>query len=305
LVRRAERSAARSRTQSPPLTTLARQFWRFAAPRGLAATFQTSSVWIGILLVGALAATTEAGVFAAVNRFVVMGTFALNALNLAISPQISGLLAGGQHRRAEGLFQVATAWLMSVSWPLYLTLAVWAPLFLRLFGEQFVAGQHALLVGSIAMLINMATGNCHAILLMAGRRSWNLANTAAAVLVTVGLSFFLIPSLGATGAAIAWGSGIVVDNLATAIQVRFLLGVRPIWRGYVVVAGGAVVLYGLTALTVRLLFGLSVPTLLIFVAVSTSIWIAMLWRLRETLKLGEVARGLKPSNPTLEPAELG
>jgi O-antigen/teichoic acid export membrane protein len=292
LLRRAEAANA-SRNPAPRPGRLFADFWRFAGPRGVAATFQTASSWIGIILVGALAAPREAGIFAAVNRVAVMGTFALNAVNLAVGPQISHLLSLRRADRAGGVFQVAAAWLMGISWPLYLTLAVFAPVLLRVFGQEFVAGQDALVILSLGMLVNMGTGNCHIVLLMAGKSSWNLVNTVVSIAVNVTLALLLIPRYGATGAAIAWAAAIVIDNVATVVEVAALLGLSPFWRGYYVVAGGAVVAFAGVGVAVRALLGPNVPAFAVFAVASVALYGAWLWRHRDELQLRVLGEAIR------------
>jgi O-antigen/teichoic acid export membrane protein len=293
LLRRAERSDSRTEEAPRPSRGLFVEFWRFAGPRGIAASFQTASSWIGIIMVGALGGPREAGIFAAVNRVVIMGTFALNAVNLAIGPQISSLLGQKRADRAGGVFQAAAAWLMGISWPLYLTLAVFAPLLLRVFGSEFVAGQGALVILSLGMLVNMGTGNCHIVLLMAGKSSWNLANTFVSVTLNIGLGFLLIPRYGATGAAIAWATAIVLDNVATATEVWVLLGLSPFWRGYYLVAGGAIAFFALLGVIVRGLVGPSFASFSAFALIGLAIYAAWLARYREVLHLSVLGQAMR------------
>src|SRR6185503_3702716 len=60
---------------SPPrdLRTLGSEFWRFAAPRGLSATFGITVTWLDTLLIGALLTSEKAGVYAAAGRFLALG----------------------------------------------------------------------------------------------------------------------------------------------------------------------------------------------------------------------------------------
>ncbi|HZA80872.1 MAG TPA: MATE family efflux transporter, partial [Actinomycetes bacterium] len=57
LLRRAERRRGGDATAEPqparPLGRLVGEFWRFTGPRGLAALFQTTSLWLNTLLIGA------------------------------------------------------------------------------------------------------------------------------------------------------------------------------------------------------------------------------------------------------------
>jgi len=145
LVRRAEAEAT---TQLPAgaWREVASRFWRFAAPRGLAGIFQITVIWLDVLLVGALRSTREAGVYAAASRLAMVGGLVTEAVRIALAPQISWLLARREHARVEGVYQVGTWWIMTLCWPLYLTLAVFGPVVLRIFGPEFVAGSSALLV---------------------------------------------------------------------------------------------------------------------------------------------------------------
>ena len=72
--------------------TLARRFWRFSIPRSLGALLQLGILWADTLLIGALASTREAGIYAASTRFLIVGTFAGMAITTAFAPQISSLL---------------------------------------------------------------------------------------------------------------------------------------------------------------------------------------------------------------------
>lgn len=281
------RLAGRGRAARSPRTfgTLAAEFWRFSAPRGTAAIFQVTVVWLDVLLVGSLRSTREAGIYAAASRFITAGTFALQAVRLVIAPQFSEMLARREHDRVEAVHQVATWWVMAASWPLYLTLATFGPFVLGVFGREYVAGQTALTILALAMLVNLGTGNIQSVLLMAGKSSWNLLNMAISVTSNVILNLLLIPRFGIAGAAIAWAVSICVDNLATAVEVRVLLGIRPFGRWYGGVALAAAVCYGVCGAVARLLLGPSLLALVLYLVVATGVYATLLWRWRTSLQL--------------------
>ncbi|MGH2684981.1 MAG: MATE family efflux transporter, partial [Actinomycetota bacterium] len=205
LLRRSQRAERPPATEPPrPLGAIVREFWAFAAPRGLATLFQITIIWLSTLMVGALAGVREAGIYAAASRFALVGLFALEAVRLAIAPQLSALLAAHDRDRAEHLYQVGTWWIMIPSWPLYLSLAVFSPLLLQIFGPEFVVAQTALMIASLAMLVSMGTGNVTVILLMGGKSWWNLLNVLGALTLNVLLNLYLIPRYGIAGAALAW-----------------------------------------------------------------------------------------------------
>ena len=162
---------------------LAREFWAFSAPRGVAAAFQITIIWFDLLLLSHLRDASEVGIYGAASRAVTIGTFALQAIRLAIAPQISRLLARGDRDQAQTVYQTATWWLIVVSWPLFLTLAIFGPALLGVFGPGFDQGATALAILSCAMLVNLGTGNVTVVLLMGGKSSWNLLNTAVALVL--------------------------------------------------------------------------------------------------------------------------
>jgi O-antigen/teichoic acid export membrane protein len=287
------RHRRRSREPARPLGQLAGEFWRFAAPRGLAGIFQITVIWLDTLLVGALRSAREAAVYTAASRFVGIGTFALQAVGLAIAPQISGLLARRQERRAETVFQTATWWLMAPSWPMYVALAVFAPYLMSVFSQRYVSGATALVILSIAMLALVGTGNNKVVLLMGGGSGWNLGITAVSLTSNIVLSLVLIPRYGIDGAAVAFAVSIIGDNIATTVVVRYRMHLQPFGSGYVVILIGSAICTAI-GLAARAWLGVGASGLAAFLAISTPIYVALLWRFRRTLQLPvlrEVLRG--------------
>lgn len=292
LLRSSERREPRAiRRRSTP--ELAREFWQFAAPRGAAAMFVVAMLWLNVLLVGALGSPTDAGIYAAGMRYVGLGTFALAALSVAIAPQISALLARSDRPGAERVFQVGTWWLVALSFPLYLTLAAFAPVFMRIFGGAFEHGQTALVVLAIASLSLVGTGNNKIVLLMGGRSGWGLASAAVAIALDVGLALALIPGLGVTGAALAFGAAVVADNLITTVVVRVLLGVQPFGRGYWVVALGSLLLFGVGGVVVRLVLGARFSAVIALAVLACPAYAVLLWRFRHLLQLPALAQAFR------------
>jgi O-antigen/teichoic acid export membrane protein len=233
-------------------------FWRFAAPRALASLFQTLIVWLDTLFLGALGSAHEAGVYTAATRFIVLGTAFLGSVIQAVGPQISHLLAIHRTDRAEALYQRTTAMLTTLSWPIYLALALFAPVFLRVLGSGFASGEAALVILSVAMLVSIATGPVDWVLLMAGKSSWNLANVAGALVINIVLNLLLIPRLGMEGAAIAWAASLLANNVAPALQVWLLLQLAPFGSNFMLAAIGSVVCFGVPGLVGRVFLGASI-----------------------------------------------
>jgi O-antigen/teichoic acid export membrane protein len=281
LVHQGERG--HSRTASTP--SIASEFWRFAAPRGLASVFQVAILWLDVVLVGALSSTHEAGIYAAVSRLISLGIFAIEGVRLAIAPQLSAALATHDQDRSQLLYRVGTWWLVAASWPMYLSLAIFAPFILQMFGREFVEGTPALVILSLVMLVGVGTGNVSVVLLMGGKSMWNLSNTSAALGVNIVLNIILIPRLGMTGAAIAWAASLLVNNLLPLVQVLKALRLSPFGHGFLLITGLATLCFGVIEMAGRFILG---PTGLAFILSSvpgTALYALGLYHFRHTLQL--------------------
>jgi O-antigen/teichoic acid export membrane protein len=290
-VRRAERGPA-GEHEPRPTKVVAREFWSFTAARGVAGAVAIAVTQVNLLLVSGLRSAHDAGVFSAVMRYVIMGTFAFQAMRVAIGPQIARLLAEHRDRDAQTVFQTATWWLMALSWPFYLVLGVFASTVLGLFGHGFTSGGTALAILCAAELIDMGTGNITLVLLMGGRSTWNLINVSLGLITTIGLGVLLIPHYGVVGAAIAWAATIVIENGAAAVQVALFMKMQPFGSGYSYVALASLACFlglGLVARTV----GLPGPAALAAtVVVGGVVYLGLMHRFRTHLRLDLLAQTL-------------
>lgn len=268
-------------------------FWRFTGTRGVAGVVEAVVAWTGVLFVSALSGAQDAGIYSAVMRYIVLGTFALQAVRVAIGPQISSLVAESRTREAETVLQTMTTWLVALAWPFYLVLAVFGSTLLDVFGGDFDAGALALALLAGSQLVNMATGNVTLVLLMSGRSGWNLFNVLSSLALSVVLSLLLIPDHGVTGAAIAWGSAVVLENLLAAVEVRWLLGIRATSTPWFLVMGLALGCYGVLLLGVRLAAGPGVGALVGGLLGVSVVYGALLYRGRARFGLDEAWRALR------------
>jgi O-antigen/teichoic acid export membrane protein len=300
LVRLARRAEERGRNDAPPrgVGIVAREFWSFSAARGVAAGLAVVGANWSLLALGALEGAEEAGLYSVVLRLVLLGQFAFAAVRVAIGPQIAGLLAQGRTADAEAVYQTATWWLMALSWPGYLLLGLFAPTALSVFGADFTAGAVALAVLCLIALVDMGTGNITLVLLMSGHSRLNLLNALAALTVNVALSLVLIPHLGILGAALAHGTGVLAENVAAAVEVRLLVGIAAFGSGYVAVAVAALVGFLGVAGGVRLLFGSSLVTFGLAASLGGAIFLALLWRWRDRLRLPLLRAALRGPRTT-------
>jgi O-antigen/teichoic acid export membrane protein len=291
LVRRAERRRAADAAPARPVAELVGEFWRFTGPRGLAVVFQTTSLWLNTLLLGALRSTHDAGVYAASTRYLVAGTMLAVAVQQVMGPKLSELLARERRDRAEAVYQTASCWLVVLNWPIYLTLIIFGVPLLAIFGHAFTAGQVVLTILASTMLVATAVGPVDVVLLMGGRSSWNLFNTILALTANLALNFVLTPRFGLAGAATAFAVSILLNNLVPLAQVWRMLHLQPFGRGVLTAVAMAGVCFGVVGVAVRALLGPTTVGFVVYALVACGLYAALLWRFRDRVE-AEALRGL-------------
>jgi O-antigen/teichoic acid export membrane protein len=262
-----------------------RGFWRFTAPRALASLAQITIQRIDIVLVAIMRGPAEAAVYTAATRFLVAGQLGNAAISMAAQPRFTELFAVGDRRGANVVYQATTAWLVLLTWPLYLLAVIFGPLVLTVFGHSYSAGGTVMLILGLTMLLATACGQVDMVLTTTGRSSWSLANGLLAVSVNVGLDLLLIPRYGITGAAIGWAVAIAVTNLLPLAQVASVVRLHPLGRGTLIAIALCALSFGAVPLAVKGTLGEGWVALLTAVVVGSALQAVGLWWFRGPLRL--------------------
>ncbi|WP_396278342.1 oligosaccharide flippase family protein [Glutamicibacter creatinolyticus] len=188
-----------------------RRFWAFSASRGIGGALEICLEWVDVLIVAALRSPAEAGIYAVVTRIVRAGQIIDRAMRVAVSPRIAHHFALAEMGEARALHTQATRTMILVAWPFYLTLVFFGEPVLGIFGPEFRSGAPVLSVAAIGIMVLTTTGMLQSIILMGGRGSWQVWVKSLSLVLSIALNLLLIPWLGITGAAVAWGVVILVD----------------------------------------------------------------------------------------------
>jgi O-antigen/teichoic acid export membrane protein len=245
------------------------QFWRFTGPRALASVAQLAVGRVDVLLLAALAGLKAAAVYAVAGRFLVLGQLVNQAILLAVQPRLAELLGARDRAGANAVYQAATGWLVLAVWPVYLGTAVFASVYLGLFGPAYRSAVPVVVVLAAAMLVATGCGMVDTVLAMAGRTSWNLANVLMALAVNVSVDLALIPRLGPLGAAVGLAAATLTNNLVPLAQIAAALRLHPFGRATLVAAATATVCFGAVPLGVVAVTGTTLPGALVAAALGT------------------------------------
>ncbi|MEU8798000.1 polysaccharide biosynthesis C-terminal domain-containing protein [Spirillospora sp. NPDC048819] len=265
---------------------LAGEFWRFTAPRAFAQICQTAFQRADIVLVAALSSPREAAIYTAATRFIVISQLVTQAVQNVMQPAVSRLLALADRAGAQRIFAVCASWNLALAWPVHLSIAVGAPVYLGAFGPGYGgSGETVTVILAMAMLVATATGARDVMLLMAGRSGLSLINQSTALGVNLVLNVLLIPPFGIVGAALARACGLLVRTLLALVQVRRILGMSPASAGLFWAGGSALVSFAALPLAVRFAAGSSAVALACALVPGAILYFALLWVGRERLSL--------------------
>jgi O-antigen/teichoic acid export membrane protein len=262
-----------------------RNFWRFTTPRAVATFTSMMLQRLDIVLVAIMRGPAEAAVYTAATRFLVIGQAAGMAISRAAQPRFTELFALGDRRGANDIYQGTTAWLMLLTWPLYLLAVVYGPQVLAIFGHSYKAGSSVVVILALSLLLATACGQVDMVLITTGRSSWSLINGVLGLVVNIGLDVWLIPRYGILGAAIGWAAAIAAVNLMPLVQLAMTVRLHPFGRGSLVAGALSVASFYVVPVAARALLGGGPKGFLAAAAGGCLVLAIGLWRFHRALRL--------------------
>ncbi len=200
-----------------------RAILRFSQVSWLSSLANQGLLWSDIVILGVFLPSEQVGIYQVASRLVVVAALAVNPLNASFAPRAADLW----HRRRLDVLQrsyTATVnWTLRISLPAFVILVLYPRPLLRVFGPDFVQGEAVILILVGGQLLHVATSSSAIVLNMTDRNLLNMFDSAASLVVNVGLNVLLIPVWGITGAAWAWTASLVSLGLLRVLQVRRLV----------------------------------------------------------------------------------
>ncbi len=291
------RTARRQQAKALP-----RGFWSFTTPRAVANIAQNILQQIDIVLVAAIKGPSEAAVYTAATRFLVIGQLGGVAISRASQARFTELFTLGDRRGANDIYQVTTGWLVLLLWPVFLLSIAYGPVVLSVFGKSYSAGDIVMVILGFSMLLSTICGQVDMVLITSGRSSWSLANGLLTVGVNVGVDLVLIPKYGIEGAAIGWAVAIAVGNLMPLGQLAAVLGLHPFGRGVIIASALSALSFGAIPLALRTALGGGPVSLAAGVAVGCVVQAVGMWRFRRVMRLPALPRR-RSKKPAGRPAQ--
>lgn len=180
----------------------------------------------GIVLLGLMATTEQAGLYGAAARLALLVPFPLTAINAVLSPTAARLWHAGRIDELQRVVTLSARLTLLLSLPAAIAFIAFGAWFLdAAFPPAFVVAAPALAVLSLGQLVNASMGSVGVLLQMTGHERTAAGAVAAGAGITLVLSVALIPIAGIVGAALAAAASLTAWNVWLAIETRRRLGI--------------------------------------------------------------------------------
>jgi O-antigen/teichoic acid export membrane protein len=197
------------------------------------------------VMLAAFRSEEEVGIYNAAFRIARQILIVMPALNAAMSPYVAPLLAEGRREDLSRLYRRTVRWSLATGWSAALLFCAFASDFLGLFGKDFQAGKHILMVVCMGHLVNAAAGTVAVIIQYSGHEKKELWNGLLVIGANAGLNLVLIPRFGALGAAYSSFLSLTLVNALRMAQAWKILDTFPYDRKTFGVLGAGIVGLGL------------------------------------------------------------
>ncbi len=177
---------------------------RFTLYVSITATLSKFRDEINVFLIAFFLLTTDVALYNVAFKAAFLPLILSPAVNAIFTPMV-GNFFGKKDLKSIKRLQFKVSVIVSIfSITMVLFYVVAANYVLAIFGPEYVAVREALLIMALGNVAAALAGPIGFSISMMGRPQYNTVNSLALLLMMVGLCYYLIPSLGINGAAIAY-----------------------------------------------------------------------------------------------------
>ena len=198
------------------------------APFTLLALIGTFNAQLGIVALGVLGSDEQVGALSVAQRGAQFVALPLTLVNLIISPHIVKAFRSNDMRLLQKISRLSARGAFAIALPIGVSIFFLGEWLLEaFFGEEYARLSFMpLVLLVIGQLFNVFFGSVGLLLAMTGNERQSFKGQIVAVITNLILCAVLIPTMGATGAAIAVSTSIVVWNVILGVLVYIKVGIR-------------------------------------------------------------------------------
>lgn len=208
--------------------------WNSLFHHGTASVFQYISANVAIILLAALGATADAGIFRVSVALSAIVLLPLRAIYATINPRISQFFYSSETSKMLDMLKQTLFIVVALSGSLAVLLLVFGPFVIETaYGSDFEPAYYVVCILIAGNFLSSAFGPVGSILSMTGNEKETAKTVVLAAILACVLNVILLPSLGAIGAAIATVSATLFWNARMWYIVRYRLGLKCALIDYV------------------------------------------------------------------------
>jgi len=220
---------------------------RFATPACAAGLLMSVCSSLPLLMTTALVGSEETGLYAAAFRVTFIGILMLRSFTWSFDPVVARLLDAGDTVELRRVLRAVTKVLLAANLPFAALFILLAEPLASLFGPDFLPAVTPMRILAVdSVILALAYLGDH-LVLFSGRSSLTLVNNLGLLVATFVLDLFLIPAMGARGAAVGSLAAHTALLIVCLIELGLLLRLMPfgLQQLKIVIAAGAAMVAGL------------------------------------------------------------
>lgn len=172
------------------------------------------------LVLGMFSSSVDVGLYGAAMRTSMLVALVLVVVNIMVAPKMAGLYQQKQYQALEQLMRKSTLMMSLAALPVLLIFMLFPGMIMSFFGESFRSGALVLVILTVGQAVNVICGPVGYFLIMTGQEKLLRKSAFISALILAVTSVSLIPSYGATGAALASAATLITVNLLAVLLVR-------------------------------------------------------------------------------------
>jgi O-antigen/teichoic acid export membrane protein len=198
-----------------------KQSVRFAIIAGvILATSRISTIFLG-----SLSSFEQTSFYSISLRITMLITLPQLAITSFIQPRIAQLYSEKRLKEMQWLVVLSIRGTMVIASLLILPVFLTAPWILRILGDGYAPALPVIFIVAIGQFVSLSVGPSAPILMMTGYEKDLIVVVVAAMILVIVFNLALVPSYGASGAAIATTIGLSATNIGQFAVVRWRLGI--------------------------------------------------------------------------------
>ncbi|MBA4739420.1 MAG: MATE family efflux transporter [Flavobacteriaceae bacterium] len=195
------------------------EIFKTSSPMALSAIAYFIMQSIDIIILSIYEGFDQIAYYSVSVKLAMLTTLALMSVNIVIAPRIAEIYENQKMQKLQMLIKHSTRIIFLISICVLSVLFFFSEEILGLFGQGYVIANNALLFLLAAQFFNAVSGPGAIYLNMTGRQKTLNKILVSALIINISLNFYLIPTLGINGAAIATLVSLIIWNTITTVLI--------------------------------------------------------------------------------------